>query len=280
MRANGRRSGFTLVELLVVMAVIAILAALLMPALQAAMERARRSKCINNLKQIGNAREMYLLNYKVDCPWLSTLYPQYLDNEKIYICASDTYEGTEGSKPPWDCYYHSSHVPPYSSRFPETNDLPSNRTGDDWTFTIPGWGTQPDYSMSYAAYRIRFDKFKSIAPYRLRNTQIKACSYIYEFAVAQCYWADNKDPDSVSLGGNGDGIVTWREQKTTTEVKGHGTGDAYGTCVPVVRCFYHTSPKLSPNDVVINLALHSGVYVSSPTGDGWKEFCKPEKVQP
>lgn len=77
MRANGRHSGFTLVELLVVMAVIAILAALLMPALQAAMERARRSKCINNLKQIGDAKEMYLLNYKVDCPWLSTLYPQY-----------------------------------------------------------------------------------------------------------------------------------------------------------------------------------------------------------
>jgi prepilin-type N-terminal cleavage/methylation domain-containing protein/prepilin-type processing-associated H-X9-DG protein len=92
--------GFTLVELLVVVAIIGILASVLLPALAKAQETAHRASCVNNLKQMGIILGMYATENREDLPpvdnhesrfmWDATvLYPEYITDASIAACPSD-----------------------------------------------------------------------------------------------------------------------------------------------------------------------------------------------
>jgi prepilin-type N-terminal cleavage/methylation domain-containing protein len=92
------KHAFTLIELLVVMVVISMLAAFLLPALGGARERARRTKCGNNLKQVGVALHAYSADHNESFPSsLAQLYPNYVDDNRVFDCPSTSTIGSESS---------------------------------------------------------------------------------------------------------------------------------------------------------------------------------------
>ena len=102
----GFRTAFTLVELLVVIAVIGVLAGLLLPALKGALNSARRTSCMGNIAQVGMGFQSYLQDYAETFPaaddpvstgvwlwmgrgWRPALTP-YLAEPKVFWCPVDT----------------------------------------------------------------------------------------------------------------------------------------------------------------------------------------------
>jgi prepilin-type N-terminal cleavage/methylation domain-containing protein/prepilin-type processing-associated H-X9-DG protein len=106
-RQSGRsRTGFTLVEMLIVVAIIAVLAAIVSPSLAKAREKARQANCLSNLRQMGSAVLMYVQDYDETFPnginrgrfgviwagagWAGQTLPYYRSPSLAY-CPSDPY---------------------------------------------------------------------------------------------------------------------------------------------------------------------------------------------
>jgi prepilin-type N-terminal cleavage/methylation domain-containing protein len=131
------RRGFTLIELLVVIAIISILASMLFPSFSKAREAARKTSCLNNLKQIGVAAYMYTQDYDerypVGCPWWFSSGPGSPPNQPQLSAVLFTYTK---SYQVWNC-------PSWTGVY-----LPESDEGNYSFLTCEGLsGGQPDNNM-------------------------------------------------------------------------------------------------------------------------------------
>ena len=127
-----KKTGFTLIEMLVVIAIISILASMLMPGLTRAKEEGRRANCINNLRQFSACIEIYRNTYEDEFPpYLSKLYDMnYFDDLNLLLCMSDRTRGREGGRPSWypeDQQFESADLDgPDLDELTDTNSVPSS----------------------------------------------------------------------------------------------------------------------------------------------------------
>ncbi len=121
MERNRKVRGFTLVELLVVIAIIGVLVALLLPAVQAAREAARRNSCLNNIKQIGLALNNHE-SARLFFPLASTA--PYLGKTGVIpnqLTTANNWTGTNQSD--GDGYSWLVQILPYAEQQPLYNQL-------------------------------------------------------------------------------------------------------------------------------------------------------------
>lgn len=133
-----RRRGFTLIELLVVIAIIAILAAILFPVFAQARDRARSTACMSNMRQMGNALQMYLQDYD----------EQFHKGAGIVTPAQNGFGAGTAANPidgwdnwPWFYGPYVKNVGIFDC--PTSPDGTGNLTGS-------GWGNDGNYGYNYS----------------------------------------------------------------------------------------------------------------------------------
>lgn len=157
------RRGFTLIEMMVVVFIISLLVSITAVAVNRAKEKARQTDCMSNLRQLGVAIVTYRADNRGRNPdWLSNLYPNYIDDKRIYVCRSDQYRGLKRNRPP---------------------------------------GLTSEDTESSQKYAITIDNKSADRARYSQNSDIEANSYFYEFSAAPCdwntanTWAEEKEKD-------------------------------------------------------------------------------------
>ena len=241
------RSGFTLLELLVVIMIIGILSSALVVSVQSSYRSARQTNCKSNLRQFGVAITIYRGEHDNNTPdWLSTLYPEYVDDRGLYVCTADINHGLGEPRPE-----------------ALTSMIGKNEIDKDSGF----WDNENNSSRPAS------------------SRAIVACSYLYEFSAApvpstwrvpdrpeqlpQNYCMRDYKMDQIRYGD--------KASKVNNEIMPYSTSR-----IPIVRCYHHfkdlkimgyenesekNSNTKSRNFITLNVAYAGNIF----TGPLWWE---------
>jgi len=261
-----RKRFFTIVELLVVMAIIGIIMAVLLPALSKARAVGKRTACLSQLRQIGTGMMLYKTDNNMNpVPWSSLLYPEYVSSKKVYQCPADLNKEVNKSlnpslsdnDPEWRARIDNEYNEVYDRPKPSPN--PSNKN-------VGLYGAEHNnnagnvsyfYEMSEAPCAFKFyaqpsDYNPPTTDNYLNDTQRTANDLP---KVADTTWAIWKE---IQLNRGGDGRKP--------------LGESYSvSSFPIYRCFWHIrnikkyseSNKLNDVDPPVINITYSGNYVLS-----------------
>jgi len=156
-RVRTQRRGFTLAELLIVIAIIVVLMAIALPVFNGAREKARQSRCMANLHDMGMAIRMFRMEQgaypgpydPVSGQWgLNELYPTYITSRQTFICPDDPIQDAAGylaqTGPGVETFEILKAYPPY----------PVTWTGEDYT---------NEYDTIWPAYKRTYEELITIA---------------------------------------------------------------------------------------------------------------------
>jgi prepilin-type N-terminal cleavage/methylation domain-containing protein/prepilin-type processing-associated H-X9-DG protein len=211
------RRGFTLIELLVVIAIIGVLIALLLPAVQAAREAARRAQCVNNLKQIGLGLHNYHSTH--DCFPPGRLTPDLMVGGTVRTSYTNYNAGDAGGVGTWmGTYSVHCHILNYMEQVPAYNAM-NFLVANSARLYVAGTNQTQVNSPNFTAFALAQRTFLCPSDPFTTGGGISENNYMYNFGGSTPFAGavSNTQQMTIANGSDGNGAFTYGKVTTVAD---------------------------------------------------------------